>query len=386
MKNFKKRAFFLIFLGSLLGSVSIQSMDSTRSLENEKIIAVFKDLPLELRRYILSLLSSLNFNFQCSKTLANIECYAVALSPDGSLMATGTKNAIQLRDAITGDIVKELKVPGEGLMPSIAFSSDGDTILWGGNDKTALLVSAETGTILHELKGHENAITFVAFSKDGCFAATGSKDKTARVWDVKTGQQVWMFKYPNKIMSLEFSFDGKMLLTFTTECRAYLRSVETYPKIAEDLTFRNDCTVAALFTFNENTIFWNTHVGEAIIKEASQEKESIMRAAFSPDGSFLASTTVGLVTLWDAKTGERLCDLDHMNESWGKSYFVTSLSLSNNGLRLCSCTGQGVLKLWLRCWTTEKGTLEDKEHAFNLFKLLYKLVTPNIENESKGEL
>jgi WD40 repeat protein len=46
---------------------------------------------------------------------------------------------------------------------------------------------AESGEMLHELKGHDDAVLSAAFSADGARIVTASGDRTARVWDVSWG-------------------------------------------------------------------------------------------------------------------------------------------------------------------------------------------------------
>ena len=68
---------------------------------------------------------------------------------------------------------------------SIAISPDG-TILATSSSKTARIWEPQTGLPLGEPMRHEGDIYSVAFSPDGTRLATASADKTARLWDVET--------------------------------------------------------------------------------------------------------------------------------------------------------------------------------------------------------
>ncbi|XP_071978045.1 WD repeat, SAM and U-box domain-containing protein 1 [Engystomops pustulosus] len=67
-----------------------------------------------------------------------------------------------------------------------AFSSDGETLVSGSLDKSAIIYRAKTGCILHILTHHKRYVTACALAANLPLLATGSMDKTVTIW--KFGQ------------------------------------------------------------------------------------------------------------------------------------------------------------------------------------------------------
>ena len=66
---------------------------------------------------------------------------------------------------------------------AVAFSPDGRLVASGSSDRTVKLWDPATGAVRRTLEGHSDSIMAVAFSPDGRLVASGSRDKTVRLWD-----------------------------------------------------------------------------------------------------------------------------------------------------------------------------------------------------------
>jgi WD40 repeat protein len=147
-------------------------------------------------------------------TLQATPAWAVAFSPDGKHLATGSASgAVKLWNAATGQEILALK-GHRGGVGGVAFSRDGRRLVTGSHDKTAKVWDLRTGQELFTLKGHTHYVRCVAFSPDGQRIVTGSDDRTARIWESGTGEEVFTLKgHTKEVRSIAFSPDGQRLVT-----------------------------------------------------------------------------------------------------------------------------------------------------------------------------
>ena len=112
---------------------------------------------------------------------------AVALSPNGDMVATGGKGSgsILLWDVHDPSQPRhERTLPGHlSSVESLAFNSDGSLLVSGGDDNAVLLWDVATGRPVGGPRTHTGHVTAVAFGGDKQFASAGG-DWVARIWRV----------------------------------------------------------------------------------------------------------------------------------------------------------------------------------------------------------
>jgi RNA polymerase sigma factor (sigma-70 family) len=136
---------------------------------------------------------------------------ALAYAPDGKSVAfTADDSIVRSCDTQTGN-VRRLKTGHGDAVTCLALSPDGTLLATGGRDKTVQLIelSSEKRTTL---TGHSGAVHAVAFSADGTRLASGGDDKTVKVWEASSGKEVMAFEgHEDTVRSLAFARDGRSL-------------------------------------------------------------------------------------------------------------------------------------------------------------------------------
>jgi WD40 repeat protein len=140
---------------------------------------------------------------------------SAALSPDGTTLAIGLAqtNRVLLIDSQTGTVRTSL-AKGEGSVFALAFSPDGSLLATGNATGQIGLWELANPVQLRVLDGHTWPIYGLAFTPDGRRLITASADKTARVWDVGSGRQMYVYQWHKTWMTcLAIAPDGLTVAT-----------------------------------------------------------------------------------------------------------------------------------------------------------------------------
>ena len=231
---------------------------------------------------------------------------AVAVSPDGVILASEHDGLVKLWEVATGTHTATLEGQQgpDSRYRSIAFSPDGKTLAVVSGGSTAMLWDVGTGANYADLD-HDDPVTSVAFSPDGTSLATSAR-RVVTLWDPATGAPTAVLEgHTYWVGAVAFSPDGTTLASLSG---AYglvrLWDVETQR------------TVATI----ENTIG-----GRAM--------------AFSRDGATLVCASGYLVNLWDVGTKVRIDSLAHGD-------WVRVVAFSPDGKTLATGTRRKGLELW----------------------------------------
>ncbi len=143
----------------------------------------------------------------------NVQMTSVAFSPDGALLAVGTRNStIQVWDVQTGQLLRVFRLVESEFYPAeMVFSPDGTVIAAGHSDGKIRLWDVTTGTMRLTLDQTNRLI--MAYSPDGAvLASTSFDDSRIWLWDTASGENLDILESDYfGVTGLAYSPDGATL-------------------------------------------------------------------------------------------------------------------------------------------------------------------------------
>ena len=136
---------------------------------------------------------------------------AVDMTSDGTRVAAGRANAVQVYDVDSG--LEIVSLGGhKDLIQSLRYSPDG-RILAAGSYQIVTIWTAPTGALAKSMAGHGGPILSLAVAPDGLTAYSGGQDKTIRVWNLAEGKVLRTLNGPTPVTALAIGSGGTTLFS-----------------------------------------------------------------------------------------------------------------------------------------------------------------------------
>ena len=242
-----------------------------------------------------------------------------------------------------------------------AFSPDGVWVAAGCGDHTIKIWDIVNNKVLLTLRGHQAYVFSVAFSPDGRHVASAGADRTVRLWDLSTEREVFCVAghvgdYAGTAYSVAFSPDGRRLVAGgdhgvvtiwdTTDGHAVLQLPERHESPSVCAAFSSDGSALATGSWSGALRISDARTGRLLHKFNAHSRR-MSAAIFSPDGRRIATASFDrTVKVWDASTYQLLHTLGG-RIGVGHTGIVTGLAFSRDGRRLFTSGGEDkTVKVW----------------------------------------
>lgn len=250
---------------------------------------------------------------------------ALAFSADGqSLFAaagdagiTGVAYHFKVSD---GSLVRKFEGHTDALY-ALALSPDGALLATGGYDQKIRVWNIGTGSQERSVTGHNGAVFGLSFRPDGKILASASADRTVKLWEVATGKRLDTLSQPLKEQNvLTFAPDGRTLVAGGADSRIRVWSItasalEGSNKIIAtrfahegtilNLAFTADGKTLVSSASDRNVKLWD--VATLTERDVLDRQSDWSPALAMLDGNRLAVGRLdGTLGLYDASSGETL--------------------------------------------------------------------------------
>ncbi len=270
---------------------------------------------------------------------------SVAYSSDGNSMLTGSwDNTARLWDA-RGAVMITFTGHTEPVL-AVAFAPGDQFVVTASRDNSAKIWDIQ-GNLLHSLEGHFTDVTAVAISPNAATIATGSWDGEIRLWGA-AGKELARFPklHTDYISSLAFSSDGRELLSGSWDDTALLfdrkgtkiRRFTGHKGSVSDVAFSKDDQQIFTGSWDSTAKLWDRSGKE--LQSFEGHSDAVSAVSISPDGEIFATASWDFsVKLWDKK-GANIQTLDGHDDK------VVAIAFSPDGYFLLSGSFDNKGKVW----------------------------------------
>ena len=290
------------------------------------------------------------------------EVLAITVSADGSRLASGDDSGrVVVRDGHTHETLRSFR-PESRAVRALALSPDGSLLATGGGDRAVRIWRTDSADEkpIHELAGHDGSVYSLAFSPDGHMLVSGSRDDTVRLWNVDTGvEQAVADDHTGTIWALAWSPDGANIATASRDLTVVLRDATTLEP-REIFGGHTDWLYAVAFSPNGRYLASGGRDQRIVIRDLETGEEHVLDGhgqfvttlAFTPDGKRLVSTSwYRNIRLWDVGSWDEVMTL---RDPEGLS--IRAMAISPDGTRILTGGADSRVRVW-----DERGEWPDRE-------------------------
>jgi len=228
---------------------------------------------------------------------------ALAISADGQTVVSGSFDTSAIRWSLTRNAAEQVLRFHESAVNAVSLTLDG-RIVTGGEDGNIAVWQAGSSAPQRVLSGHVAPIVSLAVSPDGATLASASWDRTIRLWPLAGGEPRVLEDHQQNVNGVAFTPDGKALVSAAYDLTLRIwpldggaPTVITLPTPLNSVAVSRDGEIVAGGA--DGRVFFFSASGEQR-GEIDSGQTPIVTVAVSGDGALIAAAGIrGSVAIID---------------------------------------------------------------------------------------
>ena len=292
--------------------------------------------------------------------------WSIQFSPDGSQLAVGRYQWVQLWDLESRQVIQDLEphsdavrclrfsVDGKSLfaggglpaqngelhvweiesgeqiqvvechadtIEAVAVSADGSRVFTASMDEQVSVIALESGEIERTLTQHIDRVFGIDFRPDGKYFVTGGKDKNVKIWNAQTYEELVNFDQNDAaVYSVAFAPEGDMIVSGSAD--TVLRSWRVTESVAESGRIQTQGALVRVY---------NGHQGAVYAIDCGMRNNLVIAVSGSADKS---------VIVWSLRSGGRLYTFTQSTDE------IYAVDLSADGRFVAAGGRDGIARVW----------------------------------------
>lgn len=285
-----------------------------------------------------------------------------AVHPDGNHIVIGSVDSSALMiELSSGKVVQSFEGHSQVVL-AFDFSPNGEVLATAGGDRHIKLWNVKTGKELDDIGYHSNLVFDLAFNSDGSKLVSASWDGTMAIWDLEKEEFEFKDLGGNSPYCIGFTPNDLYIVAgnlknnfnfYEADALENFRDLVGHEDIVGEFAFSPNNELLATASWDGKVKIWNVLNG-MLVGRLAKHDGPVYSVAWDPKNRFVASAGAdNMILLWDPSKNEIVQKLE------GHSNAVSCVRFTKDGSKLVSCSVEGVVKVWdLNTFTEEYSRIQ----------------------------